>query len=343
MKTNEFNYELPEHLIAQHPLEKRDQSRLLALNANDGTIRHYHFPDIRHLLKPGDGLVINNSRVIPARLIGRKRYTNGRAEFLLLKQTLLNHWEVLAKPAKRIKAGTEVIFGKNDLRAIVREEKDEGLRIIEFITERPVFEVLEELGEMPLPPYIHEHLDDRERYQTVYSRHKGSAAAPTAGLHFTKELIEEIESMGVIIIPVTLHVGLGTFRPVQAEDIEAHEMHEEYYEITEESADAMNRIKSSGGRIVAVGTTSCRTLESAMCNGGSFIEAGSDWTRLFITPGYQFRWVDVLITNFHLPESTLLMLVSAFAGKDLVMESYRQAVDASYRFFSFGDAMWIER
>lgn len=343
MKTNEFYFELPEHLIAQHPLEKRDESRLLALSAKTGSINHQKFIDIKHLLKPGDGLVINNSRVIPARLIGRKRYTNGRAEFLLLKQTQMNQWEALAKPAKRIKVGTEVVFGKNDLRAIVREEKEDGLRIIDFTTDRPVLEALETLGEMPLPPYIHERLEDRERYQTVYSRHNGSAAAPTAGLHFTNELLGDIEKMGVTIIPITLHVGLGTFRPVQTEEIETHEMHEEYYEISSESADAMNQIKSSGGRIVGVGTTTCRTLESAMRHGGDCIEAGSGWTRLFITPGYQFNWVDVLITNFHLPESTLLMLVSAFAGKDLVMEAYRQAVEASYRFFSFGDAMWIER
>ncbi|MDW7677441.1 MAG: tRNA preQ1(34) S-adenosylmethionine ribosyltransferase-isomerase QueA [Bacillota bacterium] len=342
MKTSEFTYPLPEHLIAQHPLEQRDASRLMVIHRHDGSIEHRSFGDITQLLKPGDGLVINNSRVIPARLIGRKRYTNGKVECLLLKQTGLNQWEALVKPAKRVKAGTEITFGIKTLRGIVREEKPEGLRIIDFITERPLMEVLDELGEMPLPPYIHTTLEDRERYQTVYSRDSGSAAAPTAGLHFTHNLLERIEQMGVKLIPITLHVGLGTFRPVQTEAVEDHQMHEEFFEISPESAAAMNEVKQQGGRIVAVGTTSCRSLESAALHDGSPMQPVSQWTKLFITPGYPFKWVDVMITNFHLPESTLLMLVSAFAGRELILEAYRQAVDESYRFFSFGDAMWIE-
>lgn len=342
MKTSDFRYELPEELIAQHPLEQRDTSRLMVINRKNRTVSHRVFRDLLHLLQPGDGLVINDSRVLPARLIGRKRYTNGRVECLLLKQTGVNHWEALVKPAKRLKTGTEISFGKNTLKGIIREEKPEGIRVIEFISEKPLMEVLEELGEMPLPPYIHAALEDRERYQTVYSKDNGSAAAPTAGLHFTHELLSEIEERGVHLIPITLHVGLGTFRPVQTEEVEAHQMHEEFFQISPESAAKMNEIKKQGGRIIAVGTTSCRTLESAAPADGSPMEPVRQWTNLFITPGYRFKWVDVMITNFHLPESTLLMLVSAFADKELMLEAYRKAVDESYRFFSFGDAMWIE-
>ncbi len=342
MKTSDFYYDLPEELIAQTPLEQRDASRLMVINREKGSINHHIFRDITTLLKPGDGLVINDSRVLPARLIGRKRYTNGKVECLLLKQTGLNMWEALVKPAKRVKTGTEITFGHNLLRGIVREEKPEGLRVIEFITERPLMEVLDELGEMPLPPYIHTKLEDRERYQTVYSKDNGSAAAPTAGLHFTDELLQKITDMGVQIIPVTLHVGLGTFRPVQAEEVEDHQMHEEFFRISPENAAIMNEIKAKGGRIVAVGTTSCRSLESAAPDDGGPMEAVNQWTRLFITPGYTFKFVDVMITNFHLPESTLLMLVSAFASKELMMKAYQTAVEEAYRFFSFGDAMWIE-
>lgn len=342
MKTSDFNYALPEELIAQFPLEQRDASRLMVINKAEKRISHGTFQDIKKLLKPGDGLVINDSRVIPARLIGRKRHTNGKVECLLLKETGLNAWEVLVKPAKRMTTGTEVTFGNNLLLGIVREEKPEGLRVMEFIADRPLMEVLEQLGEMPLPPYIHEKLDDKERYQTVYSREQGSAAAPTAGLHFTEALMDEIQDMGVHIIPVTLHVGLGTFRPVQAENVEEHEMHEEFFRISSENAALMNDIKARGGRIVAVGTTSCRSLESAVPADGGPMEAVSQWTKLFITPGYRFKFVDVLITNFHLPESTLLMLVSALAGRELMLRAYETAVAEKYRFFSFGDAMWIE-
>jgi len=342
MKTSDFYYDLPDELIAQVPLEQRDASRLMVINRENQTILHKTFSDITTLLKSGDGLVINDSRVIPARLIGRKRYTNGKVECLLLKQTGLNLWEALVKPAKRVKTGAEITFGHNLLRGIVREEKPEGLRVIEFITERPLMEVLDELGEMPLPPYIHTKLEDRERYQTVYSKDNGSAAAPTAGLHFTEALLNKIKDMGVQVIPVTLHVGLGTFRPVQADEVEAHEMHEEFFRISPENAALMNEIKSKGGRIVAVGTTSCRSLESAAPADGGPMTAVTQWTKLFITPGYHFKFVDVMITNFHLPESTLLMLVSAFASKELMMKAYQTAVEEDYRFFSFGDAMWIE-
>ncbi len=342
MKTSDFNYDLPDELIAQTPLEQRDTSRLMVINREKQSISHRTFSDITTLLKPGDGLVINDSRVLPARLIGRKRYTNGKVECLLLKQIGLNLWEALVKPAKRVKTGTEVTFGHNLLRGVVREEKPEGLRTIEFITERPLMEVLDELGEMPLPPYIHTKLEDRERYQTVYSKDNGSAAAPTAGLHFTETLLNKITDMGVHIIPVTLHVGLGTFRPVQVEEVEDHKMHEEFFRISPKNAALMNKIKAEGGRIVAVGTTSCRSLESAAPDDGGPMEGVNQWTRLFITPGYTFKFVDVMITNFHLPESTLLMLVSAFASKELVMKAYQTAVEEAYRFFSFGDAMWIE-
>jgi S-adenosylmethionine:tRNA ribosyltransferase-isomerase len=341
MKTSDFNFYLPEHLIAQKPLEQRDRSRLMVINRSERTIHHQTFSDITRLLKPGDGLVINDTRVIPARLIGRKRYTNGKVECLLLRETGLNRWEALVKPAKRVKTGTEIIFGNNQLKATVMEDKPDGMRVLHFASDRPFMQVLDELGEMPLPPYIHETLDDRERYQTVYSRDLGSAAAPTAGLHFTDQLLEQVKEMGIEIIPITLHVGLGTFRPVQTEEVEDHQMHEEFFELSPESAEKMNRIKRQGGRIVAVGTTSCRTLESAAVSPDEILP-GSRWTGIFITPGYRFKWVDALITNFHLPESTLIMLVSAFADRDLILEAYQQAVKESYRFFSFGDAMWIE-
>ncbi len=341
MKTSDFCYDLPEELIAQHPLEKRDQSRLMALNKKSHTFEHLTFSDILTKLNPGDALVINTSRVIPARLKGRKRYTNGKTEFLLLKEESENVWEVMVKPAKRIRRETQVIFGDQQLKATVLEEREEGLRLVKFECEEPLQDILHQLGEMPLPPYIHEKLEDQERYQTVYSQAPGSAAAPTAGLHFTEELMKAVRERGIAIIPITLHVGLGTFRPVQVEHLDDHEMHEEFFEISPENANQMNRIKQAGGRIVAVGTPSCRAIESAADENGH-IEATKKWTNIFIKPGYQFKFMDVLITNFHLPESTLLMLVSALAGRDFMLKAYQEAVAEKYRFFSFGDAMWIE-
>lgn len=341
MKTSDFFYELPEELIAQHPLKKRDQSRLMALNKSNQTIEDLSFSDILTKLNPGDALVINTSRVIPARLIGKKRYTNGKAEFLLLKEEGENLWEVMAKPAKRIRKDSQVIFGDQQLKATVIEEREEGLRLVKFECQGSLQETIQQLGEMPLPPYINEKLLDQERYQTVYSDIPGSAAAPTAGLHFTEDLMDKVREKGVSIIPITLHVGLGTFRPVQADHLEDHKMHEEFFEISLESANQMNQIKQAGGRIVAVGTTSCRAIESATDKSG-FIKSTKKWTDIFITPGYQFKFLDVLITNFHLPESTLLMLVSALAGKNFMLAAYEEAVAKKYRFFSFGDAMWIE-
>ena len=341
MKTSDFYYHLPEGLIAQRPLEKRDASRLMILNRDRQTITHGQFSDLLSLVRPGDGLVMNYSRVIPARIIGKKRYTNGRVECLLLKEVGLNQWEALVKPAKRLRTGSEINFGNGVLTGTVVNELPDGLRTIEFKSSMPLMDAFETLGQMPLPPYIHEVLEDKERYQTVYSRENGSAAAPTAGLHFTHDLLRQLEDKGIRLIPITLHVGLGTFRPVQSELIHQHKMHEEYYEISRESAEAINQVKESGNRIIAVGTTSCRTLESAASK-QQVLSAGNGWTDLYITPGYSFRLVDVLITNFHLPESTLLMLVSAFAGYELAMSAYREAVESSYRFFSFGDAMWIE-
>lgn len=339
MKTHDFYYDLPEELIAQTPLEKRDTSRLMVLNRTTGALSHKHFYDIIEYLQPGDCLVMNDSRVLPARLLGH-RPTGGAVEVLLLRDLGSKRWECLCKPGRKMQVGHEVIFGNGELSGIVTEVKDDGNRIVEFRYEGIFLEVLERLGKMPLPPYIKAELQDQERYQTVYSREVGSAAAPTAGLHFTNELLESIRSKGIKTAFVTLHVGLGTFRPVKAENILEHHMHSELCMISEETAKILNETKQAGGRVICVGTTSCRTLESLVNEDGSF-EAKSKWTEIFIYPGYTFKAMDGLITNFHLPESTLVMLVSAFAGRENVLNAYRQAVAERYRFFSFGDAMCI--
>lgn len=339
MKTSDFYYDLPAELIAQTPLKQRDSSRLLVLNKESGERAHRHFFDILEYLKPGDCLVMNDSRVLPARLLGH-RPTGGASELLLLTQKEDDVWECLAKPGRKLHAGAEIIFGNGDLRATVLSETETGNRIVKFHYEGIFLEVLERLGKMPLPPYIKEELEDGERYQTVYSKVNGSAAAPTAGLHFTKELLSRIEEKGIKLAFVTLHVGLGTFRPVQVDDVNHHHMHAEFCMINADTARILNETKQNGGRVVCVGTTSCRTLESLANEDGSF-EEKSSWTEIFIYPGYRFKAMDALITNFHLPESTLIMLVSAFAGYDNVMDTYREAVKERYRFFSFGDAMMI--
>ncbi len=341
MNTNDFDFELPEELIAQTPLEVRDSSRLLILNRENHSMTDSHFDAILDQLHPGDALVMNNTRVLPARLYGEKPDTHGHVELLLLKNTEGDQWEVLAKPAKRLKVGTQVSFGDGRLMATVIEELEHGGRIVEFSYDGIFLEVLESLGEMPLPPYIHEKLDDRERYQTVYAKENGSAAAPTAGLHFTQELLQAIEAKGVKLVYLTLHVGLGTFRPVSVDNVEEHEMHSEYYQLSQEAADTLNQVKENGGRIVAVGTTSIRTLETIGNKFDGHLQADSGWTNIFIKPGYTFKVVDAFSTNFHLPKSTLVMLVSAFAGREFVLEAYRHAVEERYRFFSFGDAMFI--
>lgn len=339
MKTHDFFYELPEELIAQTPLAQRDSSRLMVLDRQTGEVNHRHFFDIVDCLKPGDCLVMNDSRVLPARLLGH-RPTGGAVEVLLLRDLGEKRWECLCKPGKKMQPGATVSFGNGELNATVREVREDGNRVVEFDYEGIFLEVLERLGKMPLPPYIKAELSDQERYQTVYSRELGSAAAPTAGLHFTKELLDRIREKGVRTAFVTLHVGLGTFRPVKAEDIGDHHMHSELCMMGKETAQILNETKAQGGRVICVGTTSCRTLESLVKEDGRY-EAGSKWTDIFIFPGYQFKAMDGLITNFHLPESTLLMLVSAFAGREPVLEAYRQAVEKRYRFFSFGDAMFI--
>ena len=339
MKTQDFYYDLPEELIAQTPLEQRDSSRLLVLDRKTGQLQHRHFFDIIEFLKPGDCLVLNNSRVLPARLIGH-RPTGGAVEVLLLRDLGDKKWECLCKPGRKMQVGSQVIFGDGELTATVREIREDGNRVVEFHYEGIFLEVLERLGKMPLPPYIKAELKDQERYQTVYSKEVGSAAAPTAGLHFTQELLGKVREMGVKTAFVTLHVGLGTFRPVKAEEITDHHMHSELCMISQETADILNETKAAGGRIVCVGTTSCRTLESLAGEDGTF-QASSKWTEIFIYPGYQFKAMDALITNFHLPESTLVMLVSAFAGRESVLHAYEEAVKERYRFFSFGDAMFI--
>ena len=339
MKTHDFWYDLPEELIAQTPLQQRDSSRLLSLDRNSGEIRHRHFYDIIEDLRPGDCLVMNDSRVLPARLLGH-RPTGGAVEILLLRDLGTKQWECLCKPGRKMQVGSRVIFGNGELAAEVIEVKEDGNRIVRFEYDGIFLEVLERLGKMPLPPYIKEELSDQERYQTVYSRAVGSAAAPTAGLHFTQELLEKIRQKGVQTAFVTLHVGLGTFRPVKADEISDHHMHSELCMINQETADLLNATRRSGGRIICVGTTSCRTLESLVKEDGSF-EASSKWTEIFIYPGYHFKAMDGLITNFHLPESTLVMLVSAFAGREHVLHAYEEAVKQRYRFFSFGDAMSI--
>ena len=339
MKTHDFWYDLPEELIAQTPLQDRTASKLLVLNRNSGETAHRHFYDIVDYLNPGDCLVMNDSRVLPARLLGC-RPTGGAVELLLLKDLGDRCWECLAKPGRKMQEGQEVLFGDGQLKAVIRKVLEDGNRIVEFFYEGIFLEVLERLGKMPLPPYIKEELQDNERYQTVYSKQIGSAAAPTAGLHFTQELLDKIRGKGINTAFVTLHVGLGTFRPVKAEDISEHHMHSELCMMNEETAKLLNQTRKQGGRIVCVGTTSCRTLESLVNADGTFT-AQSKWTDIFIFPGYAFKAMDALITNFHLPESTLVMLVSAFAGRDHVLEAYRQAVEERYRFFSFGDAMYI--
>jgi len=339
LKTHDFWYDLPEELIAQTPLQQRDSSRLLVLNRQTGEVSHRHFYDILEYLQPGDCLVMNDSRVLPARLLGH-RPTGGAVELLLLRDLGNKRWECLCKPGRKMQVGNEVIFGDGELTAVVTAVQEDGNRIVEFRYEGIFLEVLERLGKMPLPPYIKAELQDQERYQTVYSRAVGSAAAPTAGLHFTNELLEQIRAKGIKTAFVTLHVGLGTFRPVKVEDISDHHMHSELCMISRETANILNETKSQGGRIICVGTTSCRTLESLVNEDGSF-EAKSKWTEIFIFPGYQFKAMQGLITNFHLPESTLVMLVSAFAGRNHVLAAYDEAVAKKYRFFSFGDAMCI--
>ncbi|EGO8146349.1 MULTISPECIES: tRNA preQ1(34) S-adenosylmethionine ribosyltransferase-isomerase QueA [Enterococcus] len=342
LSTEDFDFDLPEELIAQTPLKDRASSRLLVVNKETGDMKDKHFHDILDELQPGDALVMNNTRVLPARLYGEKPETGGHLEVLLLTNTEGDTWETLIKPAKRAKVGTEIQFGDGRLKAVVKEELEHGGRIIEFKYDGIFLEILESLGEMPLPPYIKERLDDPDRYQTVYAEENGSAAAPTAGLHFTKELLEEIKAKGVHLVYLTLHVGLGTFRPVSVDNIEEHHMHSEFYRLTEEAAKQLNEVRQAGGRIVAVGTTSIRTLETIGTKFNGEIQADSGWTDIFITPGYQFKVVEAFSTNFHLPKSTLVMLVSAFAGKDLTLAAYQHAIEEKYRFFSFGDAMFIK-
>ncbi|UJF14863.1 tRNA preQ1(34) S-adenosylmethionine ribosyltransferase-isomerase QueA [Jeotgalibaca sp. MA1X17-3] len=342
MKTSDFDFELPEELIAQTPLENRAASKLLILNSETGKVQDEHFPAVLEELDSGDALVLNNTRVLPARLHGVKPETGGHLEVLLLNNQEKDQWETLIKPAKRAKVGTKIMFGEGDLTAVVTKELSHGGRIVEFEYEGIFLEVLEKLGEMPLPPYIKERLHDPDRYQTVYAKENGSAAAPTAGLHFTQDLLKQAEDKGVEIVYLTLHVGLGTFRPISVDDVDEHEMHSEFYHLSEESAETLRRIRGNGGKVVAVGTTSIRTLETIGTKFKGEIKADSGWTNIFISPGYSFTVVDAFITNFHLPKSTLVMLVSAFAGRENVLQAYAHAVEERYRFFSFGDAMFIK-
>ena len=340
MKTHDFYFDLPPELIAQTPLERRDGSRLLVLDKSTGAVEHRHFYDLPEYLHPGDCLILNNSRVLPARLLGHRLPGGGACEILLLIDRGDNVWECLVRPGKKLRKGARVSFGDGELTAEIVEELPDGNRLVRFEYEGIFLEVLERLGKMPLPPYIKEELQDQERYQTVYSKVNGSAAAPTAGLHFTQELLERVQTMGVKVGYVTLHVGLGTFRPVKEEEITDHAMHSEYCVISQETADLINRTKANGGRCICVGTTSCRTLESWAAEDGH-MEPKAGWTNIYIYPGYKFKVMDGLVTNFHLPESTLIMLVSAFAGREHVLAAYREAVEEKYRFFSFGDAMFI--
>ena len=341
MKTADFDYELPQELIAQDPLEQRDSSRLLILDKKTGERTHRIFHDIIDYLHEGDCLVINNTKVIPARLIGEREGTGGKVEVLLLKRKTDNVWETLVKPGKKARPGMRLSFGGGLLHAEVQEVVDEGNRLIPFEYEGIFEQILDQLGQMPRPPYITHQLKDKNRYQTVYAKYEGSAAAPTAGLHFTEELLQQIQEKGVKIARVTLHVGLGTFRPVKVDDVTQHHMHTEFYHVSQEAADIINETKKQGGRVICVGTTSCRTIESA-ADGQGVVQATEGDTDIFIYPGYQFKVLDCLITNFHLPESTLLMLVSALAGKENIMAAYKEAVEMKYRFFSFGDAMFIQ-
>lgn len=342
LTTEDFDFDLPEELIAQTPLTDRSSSRLLVLDSKTGKMQDKHFYDIIDELHPGDALVMNDTRVLPARLYGQKEDTGGHLEVLLLNNTEGDVWETLVKPAKRAKAGTKISFGDGRLKAVVEEELEHGGRMIRFSYEGIFLENLEALGEMPLPPYIKKKLDDPERYQTVYAKENGSAAAPTAGLHFTEELLNKIQEKGIELVYLTLHVGLGTFRPVSVENIEDHDMHSEFYRLTEDSAERLNQVKNEGGRIIAVGTTSIRTLETIGTKFEGKIKADSGWTDIFITPGYQWKIVDAFSTNFHLPKSTLVMMVSAFAGRDNILTAYQHAVEERYRFFSFGDAMFVK-
>ena len=341
--TKDFDFDLPEELIAQTPLKDRTSSRLLVVNKTTHTIEDKHFSDLLEELEEGDTLVVNNTRVLPARLYGTKEETGAHIEVLLLTNTEGDKWETLVKPAKRMKVGSVVSFGDGRLKATVVEELEQGGRIIEFSYEGVFLEVLESLGEMPLPPYIKERLEDKERYQTVYAKENGSAAAPTAGLHFTEELMRQIRDKGVNIVPVTLHVGLGTFRPVSVDSLEDHKMHSEYYNVSKETADMIEATKKAGKRVIAVGTTSIRTLETVARDNDGHVVPGSGWTDIFISPGYEFRVVDAFVTNFHLPKSTLVMLVSAYLGREFTLEAYQHAIEERYRFFSFGDAMFVHK
>lgn len=341
VKVDIFDFHLPEELIAQTPLKNRSDSRLMVLNKENGNIEHTVFKNITSYLQKGDCLVLNDTKVLPARLFGVKEDTGAHIEVLLLKQLEENNWETLVKPAKRVKVGTKLIFGDGQLIAHCVKEEEHGGRVLKFEFKGIFYEVLEALGEMPLPPYIKEKLDDKDRYQTVYAKERGSAAAPTAGLHFTKELLDEIKNMGVHITFITLHVGLGTFRPVSVENVEKHDMHSEYYQVSKETADLINRVRKQGGRIISVGTTSTRTLETIASEHNGEIVAQNGWTDIFIYPGYEFKGIDGMITNFHLPKSTLIMLVSALAGREHILHAYETAVKEKYRFFSFGDAMLI--
>ena len=341
MKTDDFDYELPKELIAQTPLKNRSESKLLVMDRVTGALEHKHFYDIIDYLNKGDALVINDTKVIPARIIGVKEETGAVIELLLLKDEVGDTWECLAKPQKRLKVGTIITFGNGELKAKVRETREEGITIVDLIYDGILMEILEHLGTMPLPPYIHEKLKDQDRYQTVYAKNYGSAAAPTAGLHFTTELLDKIKAKGIEIVHVTLHVGLGTFRPVNVEDVTKHVMHTEHYIVTKEAADKLNEIKANGGKIIAVGTTSVRTLETVISKNDKFVPSNDD-TNIFIYPGFTFKAIDGLITNFHLPKSTLVMLVSAFSSKENIMNAYQEAIKHNYRFFSFGDAMFIK-
>lgn len=341
MRTDDFDFELPEELIAQTPIKNRDQSRMLVLDKKTGEIEHKHFNNILDYLNENDVLVLNDTKVMPARLYGQKEETNALIEVLLLKEKTNNTWECLVKPAKRVKIGTVVNFRDGILKAKCIEIKDEGIRVFKLIYDGILYEILDKLGEMPLPPYIHEKLEDKDRYQTVYAKNIGSAAAPTAGLHFTKELLEKVKEKGITVLYITLHVGLGTFRPVNVEDVTKHKMHSEFYMMSKETAEILNKAKKNNQRIISVGTTTTRTLETIMNLYDEFREC-SGWTSIFIYPGYEFKAIDSLITNFHLPKSTLLMLVSALAGKDKIMKAYHEAVKEKYRFFSFGDSMFIK-
>lgn len=337
----DFDYDLPHELIAQTPIKKRDSSRLLELDRKTGEMQDKHFYDIIDQLNPGDAVVMNNSRVMPARLYGIKPETGGHAEVLLLHNTEGDEWETLMKPAKRAKVGTVISFGDGKLTATVTAEKEDGIRMIEFQYDGIFMEILESLGETPLPPYIKEKLDDPDRYQTVYAKENGSAAAPTAGLHWTKELLQKVQDKGVKLVYLTLHVGLGTFRPVEEDNIDDHKMHSEFYRLDEDAAKTLNEVRQNGGRIIATGTTSIRTLETIGSKFDGEIKPDSGWTDIFIKPGYQWKVVDAFITNFHLPKSTLVMLVAAFTGRDMILKAYQHAIDEKYRFFSFGDAMFI--